>query len=149
MLCGLLRKEYICIIISQRQFMQFFDYIISHYGWQGVALASCILVLFFVQLYYQIGVYGRISRFRNSRRKKILESEPPISIVVPLFSEDYRYLEESLPLIMDSNTEPHLRWFWCTLVRIAIFMRNSLVCDSLTPISQSQKSSIIPVSRFR
>ena len=80
--------------------MQFFDYIISHYGWQGVALASCILVLFFVQLYYQIGVYGRISRFRNSRRKKILESEPPISIVVPLFSEDYRYLEESLPLIM-------------------------------------------------
>ena len=80
--------------------MHFFDYIISHYGWQGTALAACILVLFAVQLYYYIIVYGRISRFRNSRRKKILESEPPISVVVPLFSEDYRYLEESLPLIL-------------------------------------------------
>lgn len=80
--------------------MHFFDYIISHYGWQGTALAACILVLFAVQLYYYIIVYGRISRFRNSRRKKILESEPPISVVIPLFSEDYRYLEESLPLIL-------------------------------------------------
>ncbi len=80
--------------------MQFFDYIISHYGWQGTALAATILVLFAVQLYYYLVVYGRIGRFRNSRRKKILESEPPISVVVPLFSEDYRYLEESLPLIL-------------------------------------------------
>lgn len=80
--------------------MHFFDYIISHYGWQGTALAACILVLFAVQLYYYLIVYGRISRFRNSRRKKILESEPPVSVVVPLFSEDYRYLEESLPLIL-------------------------------------------------
>ena len=80
--------------------MHFFDYIISHYGWQGTALAACILVLFAVQLYYYLIVYGRISRFRNSRRKKILESEPPVSVVIPLFSEDYRYLEESLPLIL-------------------------------------------------
>lgn len=80
--------------------MHFFDYIISHYGWQGTALAACILVLFALQLYYYLIVYGRISRFRNSRRKKILESEPPVSVVVPLFSEDYRYLEESLPLIL-------------------------------------------------
>lgn len=80
--------------------MHFFDYIISHYGWQGTALAACILALFAVQLYYYLIVYGRISRFRNSRRKKILESEPPISVVIPLFSEDYRYLEESLPLIL-------------------------------------------------
>lgn len=80
--------------------MHFFDYIISHYGWQGTALAACILVLFAVQLYYYLIVYGRISRFRNSRRKKTLESEPPVSVVIPLFSEDYRYLEESLPLIL-------------------------------------------------
>jgi glycosyltransferase involved in cell wall biosynthesis len=80
--------------------MLFFDYIISHYGWQGVALAGCILILFLVQLYYHLFVYGRISQFRNKLRKKILESEPPISVVIPLFSEDYRYLEESLPLIL-------------------------------------------------
>lgn len=80
--------------------MHFFDHIISHYGWMGVALAASIIVLFAVQLYYYTVTYGRISRFRNSRRKKILESEPPLSVIVPLFSEDYRYLEDSLPLIM-------------------------------------------------
>lgn len=100
LLCRLPRKEYICTIISQRLFMHFFDYIISHYSWQGVALAVCILLLFLVQIYYYTIVYGRISRFRNSRRKKILESEPSLSVVVPLFSEDYKYIEESLPLLM-------------------------------------------------
>lgn len=63
-------------------------------------MAGCILVLFFVQLYYHLFAYGRISKFRIKHRKKILESEPPISVVVPLFSEDYRYLEDSLPLIL-------------------------------------------------
>ncbi|MBR4995659.1 MAG: glycosyltransferase [Alistipes sp.] len=80
--------------------MHFFDYIVSNYGWQGVALAACIIVLFFIQLYYYSFTYGQISRFRNSRRKKILESEPPLSVVVPLFSEDYRYIEDTLPMLM-------------------------------------------------
>ena len=35
-------------------FMQYIDYIVQHYGWQGTALAATILVLFFVQLYYHI-----------------------------------------------------------------------------------------------
>ena len=68
---------------------QFFDHIMSHYGWQGVALGGVILVLFFEQLYYYLILYRRISSYRNSRRKMRLESEPPISIVVPIFSEDY------------------------------------------------------------
>ena len=51
--------------------MQFFDYIISHYGWQGTALAATILVLFAVQLYYYLVVYGRIGRFRNQQRTGI------------------------------------------------------------------------------
>ena len=79
--------------------MQYFDYIISHYGWQGTSLAAVALVLFFVQLYYYVGVYGRISSFRNSRRKKILTSEPPLSVIVPIFSEDYSYLDR-LPQLL-------------------------------------------------
>ena len=82
--------------------MQYFDYIISHYGWQGTSLAAVALVLFFVQLYYYIGAYGRISSFRNSRRKKILTSEPPISVIVPIFSEDYSYLDR-LPLLLSQQ----------------------------------------------
>ena len=80
--------------------MQYIDYLIQHYGWQGTALAAVILLLLFVQLYYHIVVYGRVARFRNSRRRKIHESEPPISIVVPIFSEDYNYLDTRLHDIM-------------------------------------------------
>ena len=79
--------------------MHYFDTIIEHYGWQGTALAASIMILFFVQLYYHIVLYGRIVRFRNSRRKKILEAEPSVSIIVPLFSEDYDYLDERLPAL--------------------------------------------------
>ena len=77
--------------------MHFFENIISHYGWQGVALGGAILVLFFVQMYYYLIAYRRINIYRNKRRKKVLESEPPVSIVVTIFSEDYAYLDERLP----------------------------------------------------
>lgn len=76
---------------------QTFNYIIDHYGWQGVALGVMILTLLCIQLYYYLIVYGRISSYRNARRKKKLLQEPPISVVIPLFSEDYAYLEERLP----------------------------------------------------
>ncbi|MEE1104100.1 MAG: glycosyltransferase, partial [Alistipes sp.] len=77
--------------------MQYIDYILQHYGWQGFSLAIAIITLFFIQLYYYLIVYRKVATFRNSRRKKILDSEPPISIVVPIFSEDYAYIDERLP----------------------------------------------------
>ena len=83
--------------------MQYIDFIITHYGWQGCALAATILVLLCVQLWYYLVTYGRISRFRNSRRKKKLTSEPPVSVIVPMFSEDYIYLDEHLPLLLSQQ----------------------------------------------
>ena len=103
-LCHLLRKEYLCIILIKKIadttiMTQLFDHIISHYGWQGLALGGVIIILLCVQLYYHVIIYGRINSYRNSRRKKKLEQEPPISIVIPIFSEDYAYLEDRLPYI--------------------------------------------------
>ena len=83
--------------------MQYLDYIVQHYSWQGVALAAAILVLFIVQLYYYAVIYGRVAGFRNSRRRKHLQQEPPLSVIVPLFSEDYTYLDERLPLLMQQK----------------------------------------------
>ena len=80
--------------------MQYLDYILQHYGWQGTALAAALLVLFFVQLYYHLVVYGRVANFRNSRRRKKLDTEPAVSVIIPLFAEDYNYIDERLPLIM-------------------------------------------------
>lgn len=80
--------------------MQFFDTLLTCYGWEGLALAGAMLVLLGVQLYYYIFVYGRIPGYKNNRRAAVLDAEPPVSVVVPLFSEDYSFVEERLPLML-------------------------------------------------
>ena len=80
--------------------MRFFEQILVSYGWEGLALAGSLLVMFGVQLYYYIFVYGRISGYKNNRRAVTLETEPPVSVIVPLFSEDYSFVEERLPLML-------------------------------------------------
>lgn len=80
--------------------MRFFEQILVSYGWEGVALAGAIVLMFGVQLYYYIFVYGRIPGYRNNLRKVILDREPPVSVIVPLFAEDYSFVEERLPLIL-------------------------------------------------
>lgn len=74
--------------------------IIVHYGWEGTALAGVLLVMFGIQLYYYLFVYGRIPKYKDTRRPEILSETPPVSVVIPLFSEDYAFVEEILPLIV-------------------------------------------------
>lgn len=80
--------------------MQYIDTFLACYGWEGAALAAVLLVLLAVQLYYYIFAYGRIPSYKNNRRPSRLEAEPPLSVVIPLFSEDYAFVEERLPLIL-------------------------------------------------
>ena len=80
--------------------MQFADIVLSHYGWEGVALAALLLVLLCVQSYYYVCVYGRIPSYKNNRRPAVLAEEPAFSVVIPMFSEDYGFVEERLPLIL-------------------------------------------------
>lgn len=83
--------------------MRFFDSFLTCYGWQGAALAGAMLLLLCVQLYYYIIVYGRIPGYKNNRRAEVREAEPPLSVVVPMFSEDYSFVEERLPLMLAQN----------------------------------------------
>ena len=96
------KRVYLQIYLIPK-FMQYLDYIVQHYSWQGVALAVAILVLFIVQLYYYIVIYGRVAGFRNSRRRKHLQQEPAVSVVVPLFSEDYDYLDTRLRTLLSQQ----------------------------------------------
>ena len=82
--------------------MQFFDDFLACYGWEGAALAGSMLLLLCMQFHYYIFAYGRIPGYKNSRRAAELDSEPPVSVVVPLFSEDYSFVEE--------RTTPISRW---------------------------------------
>lgn len=80
--------------------MQFTDIVLSHYGWEGAALAVLLLALLCVQLYYYVNVYGRIPSYKNNRRPTVLPEEPALSVVIPMFSEDYGFVEDRLPLVL-------------------------------------------------
>lgn len=80
--------------------MQYLDYIIDHYTWAGAALILLLLVLFFIQISYYAGTYRRVVKYRDSKRKKRLKEVPPISVIIPLMSEDYSFLRERLPHIL-------------------------------------------------
>ncbi|MEG1406187.1 MAG: glycosyltransferase, partial [Alistipes sp.] len=80
--------------------MQFMDILLMHYGWEGVALMVLLLILFGVQLYYYLFAYGPIATYKNHERRTILDTEPAVSVIIPLFSEDSSFVEERLPLIV-------------------------------------------------
>ncbi len=66
------------------------------YGGFGVTLGAIILALFIIEISLHLGIFGRIASFRLMSKKQIREKEPAISVVVPLFAEDYPYLDTSL-----------------------------------------------------
>lgn len=80
--------------------MTFIDTVLVHYGWEGAALAGVILVTLCVQLYSCFFLYGRIPSYKIGRRPARLQAEPPVSVVIPMFSEDNAFVEQTLPRIV-------------------------------------------------
>ncbi|MFR9511625.1 MAG: glycosyltransferase [Rikenellaceae bacterium] len=80
--------------------MHFFDTIISSYSWVGVAFVAMVILLLSIQLFYYIFRFGRLGKYLNKRRAALHEVPPPISLVIPMFSEDYDYLDNTLPLLL-------------------------------------------------
>lgn len=83
--------------------MQFFDEILQHYTWAGIALISVIVVLFFVQLYYYVIAYYRIFRFRLMRRKRRYVEHPPVSVIVTVRGENEGFLTDELPVLLNQQ----------------------------------------------
>ncbi|MBQ3083680.1 MAG: glycosyltransferase [Alistipes sp.] len=79
--------------------MQILDYFLSQYGNEGAVLVLLLLGLFVAQLICAVR-YGRAAGYKNNRRKVVREENPPLSLVVPMFSEDYGFVEERLPLLL-------------------------------------------------
>lgn len=80
--------------------MSFIDSVLLHYGWEGVALGIVLLVMLGVQFYYYVLVYGAVPGYKSSRLQPRLEKEPPLSVVIAMFAEDYDFFEKRLPLLL-------------------------------------------------
>ncbi|MBR6655317.1 MAG: glycosyltransferase [Alistipes sp.] len=75
----------------------------STYDTVCIALAITIIVLFIIQLALYFNLYGRISSFRMMDKRPIRESEPAISVIVPMFVEDSYYLDTTLATLLTQD----------------------------------------------
>lgn len=82
---------------------QFFDTILEHYQWQGVALVGVLILLFFVQIFYYAIVYNRIYRFRLMRRRRKILDTPPISVIVAVRGENESFMTDELPVLLQQE----------------------------------------------
>ena len=72
---------------------------IAHPDWMLGAMAGA-LTAFFVQLYYWLGRYGGLPRFRNNRGIRPQIPSPPVSVVVVIRENGYYFIENYLPLLL-------------------------------------------------
>ncbi len=72
--------------------MQFIERFFTAYGPEGVVLTAAALLLFVVQVICYIR-RGRPAGYTNNRRRMVREAVPAVSVIVPIFSEDYVFLE--------------------------------------------------------
>ena len=87
---------------------QYWNFIIEHYGWQGVALAVAILLLLSIQIYYYGIAYARLAKYRNDHRPRRIDSDTPdISVVVTLYTENNEYLESGLLQLLSQEYDSY------------------------------------------
>lgn len=77
--------------------------ILRDYGELGIILGIAILVLLITLIVFQIVLYGRVASYRLMNKKQIRESEPAISVIIPLFAEDTNYLDTSLVTVLTQD----------------------------------------------
>ncbi|MFR9543306.1 MAG: glycosyltransferase family 2 protein [Rikenellaceae bacterium] len=84
--------------------MDFFNTILLSYGWQGLALIALVVTLLIIQIFYYSFRFRRLGTYLNKSRMLIHETPPPVSLVIPMFSEDRGYLDEILPSLLSQKS---------------------------------------------
>lgn len=79
-----------------------FDTLIDSYGVAGIALVAIVLVLFIVQI-VQLSKLLIVARFKLTSRPQTRTTQPPVSVVVPLFGEDEEYLKGDFRVLLSQS----------------------------------------------
>ena len=82
------------------------NFVAEGYLWQSLVGLGLLLVAFAVQLYFIVGRLGRIASYRNPAPSPEAE-QVGISVIVPLFEADFRFLDESLPVLLAQRHKPY------------------------------------------
>lgn len=88
--------------------MEFFDLFYNALITNGVLIRNIALgllgmmgVCFFIQLWYYLGVYGGLPRFRNNRGIRTEITPPPVSVIVVVRENNYYFVENGLQKLLD------------------------------------------------
>lgn len=84
--------------------LRIMENLISIYGVAALALAAVALILFIVQI-VDICRGLIVAKFKQTSRKQILENQPPISVIVPMFGEDEEYLKEDFRTLLSQSNQ--------------------------------------------
>lgn len=82
--------------------MQFIERFILSYGPAALILVGVVVLFFIIQL-IQYARLATLVGYRNSDRRQGRDSYPSVSVIIPLFNEDYGFVEERLPLFLQQN----------------------------------------------
>lgn len=77
----------------------------EHYSWEIVALLLVIVIFFTVQIRYYGVRYRNISRYHVGRRKRILDTPPAVSVVIPMYNDNNTFVESQLPCYLAQDAE--------------------------------------------
>ncbi len=75
---------------------------IETYGWVNISITATALILAIADIICFCH-YGALSSFRLVRRQQIREEEPPVSVIVPMMSENNHYIDETLHLLLEQD----------------------------------------------
>ena len=78
------------------------DIIVDGYGIAAVVLMLLVVVLFVEQI-VSLCRSMIVAKFKQTSRKQLLQEQPPISIVVPLFGEDEEYLKGDFRMLLSQS----------------------------------------------
>ncbi|MBR2962267.1 MAG: glycosyltransferase [Alistipes sp.] len=77
---------------------------IENYGWFGVLLTAAAIIMAIADIVC-LCRYGALTKFRLVRRPQILQEEPPVSVIVPMMSENNHYIDETLHLLLEQDKQ--------------------------------------------
>lgn len=82
------------------------NFVVEGYLWQSFVALGVLVVAFVVQLCILCAHYGRIASYRNPAPSPEAD-KVGISVIVPLFEADFRFLDESLPVLLAQRHNPY------------------------------------------
>ena len=82
--------------------MEIITTITESYGIAGIVLVAILMVLFVLQLVLCCRRLV-VSRFKLSEGEMVRQSQPAVSVVVPLFGEDEEYLKDGFRALLSQN----------------------------------------------